>query len=313
MKNHNSKINNGCINIFKFLNLLYQNEADYESVYNIFKSDIIQENEVYDDKKLNNLVQVVLNKYINALRIFGVKIKKENNKFKLESSLYFYDYSIDNIKAMSILTSANNNIPDKDINKNISELVNNIILRMDVQKRNILNSLLGNYDFTFYFTNIKDQIEQCRRYCKDNVLLEINYIKKKKEEKSICKPKEIRYTIKTAILSCYDIKKKEIIEIALPNIISIDELPNRTTSFESTTTVVYKLTGRLAKTYKLKENEKLDKIEEDGITIINSGEPRDKLFSRLMRYSDLCKIITPKYIRTDMINLINESLKNYNK
>lgn len=299
--------------MFKFLNLLYKNEAEYESVYEIFKSDIIRENEVYDDKKLNNLVQVVLNKYINALRIFGVKIKKEKNKFKLESSLYISEYSIDNIKAMSILTSANINIPDKDINKNISELVNNIVLRMDIQRRNILNSLLGKYNFTFYFTNIKDQIEQCKKYCKDNVLLEINYINKKKEERCICKPKEIKYTIKTAILSCYEVKKKEIIEIAFPNIISIDELPNRTTSFESTTTVVYKLTGRLAKTYKLKENEKLDKIEEDSITIINTGEPRDKLFARLMRYADLCKIITPKYIRSDMINLINDSLKNYNK
>ncbi len=299
--------------MFKFLNLLYKNEAEYESVYEIFKSDIIRENEVYDDKKLNNLVQVVLNKYINALRIFGVKIKKEKNKFKLESSLYISEYSIDNIKAMSILTNANINIPDKDINKNISELVNNIVLRMDIQRRNILNSLLGKYNFTFYFTNIKDQIEQCKKYCKDNVLLEINYINKKKEERCICKPKEIKYTIKTAILSCYEVKKKEIIEIALPNIISIDELPNRTTSFESTTTVVYKLTGRLAKTYKLKENEKLDKIEEDSITIINTGEPRDKLFARLMRYADLCKIITPKYIRSDMINLINDSLKNYNK
>ena len=299
--------------MFKFLNLLYKNEAEYESVYEIFKSDIIRENEVYDDKKLNKLVQVVLNKYINALRIFGVKIKKEKNKFKLESSLYISEYSIDNIKAMSILTSANINIPDKDINKNISELVNNIVLRMDIQRRNILNSLLGKYNFTFYFTNIKDQIEQCKKYCKDNVLLEINYINKKKEERCICKPKEIKYTIKTAILSCYEVKKKEIIEIALPNIISIDELPNRTTSFESTTTVVYKLTGRLAKTYKLKENEKLDKIEEDSITIINTGEPRDKLFARLMRYADLCKIITPKYIRSDMINLINDSLKNYNK
>ena len=105
--------------MFKFLNLLYKNEAEYESVYEIFKSDIIRENEVYDDKKLNNLVQVVLNKYINALRIFGVKIKKEKNKFKLESSLYISEYSIDNIKAMSILTNANINIPDKDINKNI--------------------------------------------------------------------------------------------------------------------------------------------------------------------------------------------------
>lgn len=182
MRKNNSKLNNGCLNIFKFLEYLYNDSADYETVYNLFKNDILQGNEVYDDKKLNNLVQVVLNKYINALRIFGVKIKKEKHKFILESSLYTIPCSDNDIKALNILSSATSKLPDDSINKNISDLLSNIMLRMDNQSRSALSSAIGNYDFSFYFTNIKDQIEQCRNYCNDSVILDIAYITKRKEE-----------------------------------------------------------------------------------------------------------------------------------
>ncbi|MBO6256890.1 hypothetical protein J6N69_02485 [bacterium] len=311
MRKNNSKLNNGCLNIFKFLEYLYNNSADYETVYNLFKNDILQGNEVYDDKKLNNLVQVVLNKYINALRIFGVKIKKEKHKFILESSLYSIPCSDNDIKALSILSEASSKLPDSSINKNISDLLSNIMLRLDNQSRSALNAAIGNYDFSFYFTNIKDQIEQCRKYCNDSVILEIAYINKRKEEKCKCQPKDIRYTTKTAFLCGYDILKKENIEIAIPNIISIGVNPRRTTPYDNVTTIVFKLKGRLAKTYQLKTNEKLDSKTEDTMVIINTGEPRDKLFARLMRYADLCEIISPKYIRDDMEDMINEALNNY--
>lgn len=313
MRKNNSKLNNGCLNIFKFLEYLYNDSADYETVYNLFKNDILQGNEVYDDKKLNNLVQVVLNKYINALRIFGVKIKKEKHKFILESSLYTIPCSDNDIKALNILSSATSKLPDDSINKNISDLLSNIMLRMDNQSRSALSSAIGNYDFSFYFTNIKDQIEQCRNYCNDSVILDIAYITKRKEEKCKCQPKDIRYTIKTAFLCAYDIIKKENIEIAIPNIISIAVNPRRTIPYDNVTTIVFKLKGRLAKTYQLKTNEKLDSKTEDSMIVINTGEPRDKLFARLMRYADLCEIVSPKYIRDDMEDMINETLNNYEK
>lgn len=311
MKNNNGKINNGCLNIFKFLMLLYNDEAYYSSVYNIFKSDIIEEDKVYDDKKLNNLIQVVINKYINALKIFGVKIKKENNKYKLDSSLYSVDYSINDLKALSIILSAIGNLPDEEIIKNINDLKSNLLLRMSNLNKNTLNSLISDKDFSFFYTDLKEQIQQCKNYCKDNILLDITYLKRNKEIRCQCKPKEVIYDVKTAYLNVFDTKKKENIEIALPNILSINIMPNRVANCGSTTTVVFKLKGRLARTYKLKEGEKLGDKTENELIIINTGEPLDKLYSRLMRYADLCEIISPKYIRNEMISLLNETIKLY--
>lgn len=310
---HSAKINNGCLNIFKFLELLYNDQADYNSVINIFKEDIEKERENYEYKKLNNLVQVVLNKYINALKIFGVKIKKEKNKYKLDSSLYSLHYTLNELRALNIIQNISKNIPDNDINENISILMGNILLRMNSYDKSTFSQLYSDKDFSFYYKDLKDQIDNCKKYCKDNSQLDITYLHKNKEKRCQCQANEIIYSMKTAFLSVYDIHKKENMEIPLPNILSILELPRRATAKQGTMTVVYKLKGRLVKTYKLKENEKLGSQKEDEIVIINSGEPMEKLFSRLLRYSELCEIISPKYIRTKMINLLNETLKLYEK
>ena len=291
--------------------LLYNDEADYNAVYNIFKTDIIEDGKVYDEKKLNNLIQVVINKDINALKVFGIKIRKEKHKDKLESSLYSVEYSTNDLKALSLIAGASKNLPDANIAGNIEKLKANLFLRMCNSNKNTFNFLSTQKDFSFFYTDLKDQILQCKNYCNDNVILDITYLKRNKDIHTKCKPKEITYDVKTAYLNVYDIVKKENIEIALPNILSINVLPNRSSNYESTTTVVFKLKGRLAKIYKLKDGEKLQDKKDGEIIISNSGEPLDKLFSRLMRYADLCEIITPKFIRNDMINLINDTLRLY--
>ena len=65
MKKNNPKLNDGCIKMFKLLLLLYQDKADYESVKDIFKND-------FDDEQSTNNIQVVLNKYLNTLKVFGI-------------------------------------------------------------------------------------------------------------------------------------------------------------------------------------------------------------------------------------------------
>ena len=76
----NEKINIGCLKIFKLLYLLYQDKAYYKDVVEIFKDEI-------EEKSPNN-IQVILNKNMNALKVFGLKIQKENNKYKLCNSIY---------------------------------------------------------------------------------------------------------------------------------------------------------------------------------------------------------------------------------
>ena len=81
MKKDSQKLNDGCIKIFKLLELLYQDKADYQSVINIFIDD-------FNEDQTTNNIQVVLNKYLNTLKVFGLNVVKENNKFTLFNSFY---------------------------------------------------------------------------------------------------------------------------------------------------------------------------------------------------------------------------------
>ena len=290
--------------IFKMLNLLYNDAAYYEDVVSIFKDEI-------NEQSLNNL-QVVLNKYLNTLKIFGVKVYKENNKFKLDSSLYSLEYSIDDLKSISILLNSIKNFPDNDVVTSLSTFIQNLILRMNSNDRITLDNLKGDYDFTFYHSDLRKQIEECKKACKENHILNIVYKKNKKEIKLRCIPKDILYDSKTAYFQVVDTSKNEKTDIPLPSILSMVISPLVASKHDASATVVFKLKNRLAKTYKVKENEYAKGYDDNGnLVVINKGEDSDKLLSRLMRYSYNCEIISPKTLRNKMISLINKTLENY--
>ncbi len=288
--------------IFKMLDLLYNDAAYYDEVVNIFKDEI-------SDQSLNNL-QVVLNKYLNTLKVFGIKVHKESNKFVLDNSLFSLEYTPDDLKSISILLNTVENFPDKDISSNINDFIQNLILRMGAEDRISLDNFRGDYDFTFYHSDLKKQIEECKKICKENHVINILYKKNKKQISLRCIPKEIIYDSKTAYLSL--LNKDERLEIPLPSILSIVSSPQVAARHEVANTVVFKLKNRLAKTYKLKENEYLQGQDENGnLIVVNKGETSDKLLSRLKRYSYNCEIISPKTLKNQMISLINETLKKY--
>lgn len=302
----NKKLNAGCLKIFQLLSLLYEDKADYNKVIEIFKDDL-------DETSTNN-VQVILNKYMNTLKVFGIKVVKQNNQFKLLSSLYSMNFTIDDLKSISILANSIQDFPDQDLTNEVQHFLKQIELRMSNEDRNALNNIQKsiNYDFSFYYSDFKQQIEQCKQLCKDKVMVNILYTKNGEEIHCKCTPKEVLYDAKNVYLKVYNASKRQNIEIPLNSICSIAKLPQLANPIEVTTTVVYKLKNRLAKTYKLKDNEYYHTTDEFGHkTIINKDEPFDKLLKRLMRYSYDCEIISPKPLREEMIRLINETLNQY--
>lgn len=306
MKKDNQKLNNGCIKIFKLLELLYQDKADYQSVIEIFIDDL------KEDQTTNN-IQVVLNKYINTLKVFGLNIVKENNKFILKNGLYSIPFTQDDLKTIGILTKLSQNFPDKNISQNIQNLLQELDFRMNENDKNKLKNISKNYNFSFYYSDLEEKINYCEQICKENFVIIIIYLKGGKEEKCKCYPKEIFYEPNKAFLNVYDPISHENINIQIDNILTIAKQPQIANSTELATTVVYKLKNRLAKTYKIKENEYSNGLDSEGnLVIINKNEPFDLLLKRLMRYSFNCEIISPKHLRDKMIEQINKTLENYN-
>ena len=129
MKKDSQKLNDGCIKIFKLLELLYQDKADYQSVINIFIDD-------FNEDQTTNNIQVVLNKYLNTLKVFGLNVVKENNKFILKNGLYSIPFTQDDLKTIGILTKLSQNFPDKNISQNIQKLLQELNFRMNENDKN---------------------------------------------------------------------------------------------------------------------------------------------------------------------------------
>ena len=159
---------------------------------------------------------------------------------------------------------------------------------------------------------MKEKIKHCQQICQDKYITEVFYIHNSQEVRCKCTPKEILYGPQEVYLRIYDIVKRENVDIPISNILSIIKQPQIANSTELTTTVVYKLKNRLAKTYNLKENERTNGIDEKGeLIVVNKNEDFDNLISRLMRYAGNCEIMSPKPIREKMQAVINETLANY--
>ena len=286
------------------LALLYEDKAYYKDVVEIFTDEL-------EEKSTNN-IQVILNKNINVLRVFGIKIRKEKNKYKLCSNLYSMKFSDEDIKAINILAKYAKNFPNKDVQDNIALFVNDIMLRMNNSDKIKFTNLQDKYDFTFCYSSTKEQINEAERLCKNHLHVNLIYLKNNKNYECRGEAKELIYDPKNVSIVIADIIKNEQYLIPLSNIIQLKESPSAATNKELTTTVVYKLKNRLAKTYKIKSNEYSQGYDDEGNqTIICKNEPFDKLLSRLMRYSYNCEIISPKFLREQMVELINQALNRY--
>lgn len=284
--------------------LLYEDKAYYNDVVNIYKNDI--------DEKTNNTTQVILNKAINALKVFGIKITKRKNKYILDSSLYSLNYDIDDLKSISLIINAIENFPDEKTKDNVSQLVKNLQIRMNNSAKNTLTNLAFSHDFSFFYTDLKEQIESCKELCKTQMLLYVTYLQNGKECHAKGMAKDITFDTKNAYLQMFDTDNNLALEIPVTNILDLKPDTLKCKSMENATTITYEIYGRLAKTYRLKENESLlNKTPEGNLVITNKDEPLDKLFQRLMRYWDCCRILGPKPIKAQMQNLINETLLQY--
>lgn len=299
------KYNDSCLKMFRLLTLLMQGEADFKDVISIFADE--------DDGVISNS-HVILNKYLNTLKIFGVKVSKQKNKYYLLNMPFNLDFSADDVRAVQILKNSANIMVSEKSKETLLDFLKNVEVRYGENAKIAATNFVSKQDpdMTFYFTKFREQILECERFCQEKQKLEIVYKFNNEEFSIICSPKEIKYQNRKVCLSVFNQLSRQIFDIPLDNIISAKQLPSVSSRKEETTAVVYLLKGRLAKSYKLKDGEYSKGFDADGNQIIvNRNEDYDVLLGRLMKYGQNCSIAAPRFLQHRMIDLINKSLENY--
>ncbi|HIT92194.1 MAG TPA: WYL domain-containing protein [Candidatus Stercorousia faecigallinarum] len=302
------KYNDSCVKLFEFIKMLYEGEVEFKKVIDHFS------NGEYDG---TSNTHVTLNKYLNAMRIFGIKVKKINNKYHMFSSLYKIKLDLNDLKSIGLLKEACSILPAGKNKTNCEHFIHDLEVRYDEAAQSLeqIADNTKNLHLSFYHSEMVEQVKQCEKYCQDKLKLEIIFTNDKGEEINLlCSPIEQIYQKRKICLKVLGNNGSRVYEIPIENIKSVKQLPISTSSQSIPTTVVYRIKNRLARNYKLRDWERLDRIEADGSHIIvNKNEDLNLLIKRLMRYGTECEICSPKFLKEEMIERINKTLENYNE
>ena len=300
------KYNDACIKLFEFLKMLYQGDVEFKRVINHFSDG------EYNGKSNTH---VTLNKYLNAMKIFGIKVKKINGKYRMYNSPYKLKFDLDDLKSIKCLKQAGELLPDGKTKTNFESFIRALEIRFDESAQSIcqVENSTQNLYLEFANSEITDQLQYCMKLCHDKQKLELIFTNEKGEEINLlCSPVEQIDQKRKLCLKVLGHNGTRVYDIPIDNIKSIKQLPIASSTQAIPTTVVYRIKNRLAKNYKIREWERVDKIEYDGSHIIvNKNEDLNLLVQRLMRYGTQCTIISPKFLKEEMIERINDTLKNY--
>ena len=302
-----NKFNDSGIKMFKLLNLLYQGEADFKDVIQIF----------LDDKTSNSNANVNLCKYLNSLKVFGIRVEKNKDKYKAYNLPYTYNFTKDELEAVEKLRSCSDLILSKKAKPDFDKFLEALTARYDDETQMLAKEVESDeeFDFSFFFKSIKDKLSECEQYIADNQILNISYTDKSgKLVKVSGKPIDILYGKRDARLRMYNSKSQQVFDIQIKNIRSIEQTPQKSEMpVLDSVQVVFKLSGRLAKNYRLRENEYSRGFDPfDGrLVVVNKNEDISELLHRLMRYGSSCEVTNPKFVREKMIDLIDKTIENY--
>ena len=300
------KYNDSCIKIFALISLFSKGTADFSEVIKLFADD---------DGTISQKSNVILNKYMNTLEIFGIKIRKNKNKYYLLSMPFTVSLNEDELYAVSLIKSALSILPDGKNKSNAVSFLAELEKRYDNDTKNlskVVNST-RNFDLSFYFQKFKSQIKDCEGLCEAGKKIELCYNDNEFGIQNIlCIPQEIKYKENMVCFCVYNTLSRQVIDVPMDSIRYIHQLNIDAEKSKTCTTVIFKLKGDLIKRYNLREWERSEGLDENGwMTIVNSGEDFNSLAIRLFKYDENCVVVSPKYLKNHIRKMIDKTLKNY--
>lgn len=152
----------------------------------------------------------------------------------------------------------------------------------------------------------KNKINTIQKYINENTIIKITITSKKE---LLITPLEFNWTKDKIYLNYFDSTKEKKGTIAIEKIVKISSKNEKEIGISANETI-FELYGKLAKSYLLREDERIvDKLK-DKIVVANSDTDKNILFKRLLRYDTYCKVLFPKKDVIEFENLIKKSLDN---
>ena len=281
-----AKKNEASLNVLKTLLTLL--EGSYSMKELVDKLNSAEEDVVFNNSTVS--------KYIQTCRFCGIKIFKVDNKYFVASLPFGMNLTFKDLDLLDLL--------QKTASKRMSEKIqlefNNLIAKLtrfsnkQISQADKINSKMNHHNF--------------ENAIKESLKIEIIFKDGRVQE---CIPVKIVENSGKMYFEVIDDDDKDKL-ISADRVVSLRESKNKFSRKIHDTTVLFRLKGNLAKSYSLRENERLEiNSEPDSIVVANKGENKEILFSRLLRYDTCCEIISPKSYREEMKQILKNMLANY--
>lgn len=306
--NKSKKIGDASIRVLETLKFLYKNSASIQDIIWHFEK-IDAKNKVYTNE--------VILKYINTLKVFGFRFLKEKDKYILSNVPKGFNFDENELQVIYLIEKYAGMFPEETVKIEVNKFLQDLERRFSDRTKKLSRGVakINPKTFKLNYSQYEHQIKEYEKYFLDKQRLKITYKNQKNAEISIMiEPIEIKYMENGIYLSVYNQLSAQIQDLNLNSILKVEQLPLKSNAMNMYSSVMFILKGRLAKNYKLHGEEKLVQRKIDGsIVIQNQKDDRLLLMRRLMRYGELCEVMSPKIFRDEMKSFIKATIDGYSK
>ena len=260
---------------------------------NYTMSEIVDKlNENESDSIFNNSV---VSKYINTCRYSGIEISKIHNKYFVSKLPFGIDLTSEEYELLAYMKRIASENFSKSFNDHFEQTANKFERFINRQIVKINEGVVNLTEEAFKKAINNEQ--KIRLMLKSKTIFDCVPL-------GIIKHKGHKY------FNIFHNDKQKM--IAISRVSGFEILNEKISKPDKNIEVVYKLKGVLSEKYALREHEILIVDNKPEFIIIsNKGEVMDELILRLLRYGNLCEVVTPKTYKECIKTTIDSALANY--
>lgn len=259
----------------------------------------------------NTYTSEVFIKYIHTLKALGIDVIKNKDKYTVLNYPPYLDLTEKETEGFKLINKIA--FPEKisrgAIHQFTSELEKH--LTGETLERLYKNKILKEH--IKYDKKYEELLENLESYLTNKYELKI--FLKGNTVYTGC-PTDLYYDNNKIFYSLFSKKQGTKFDIDITKIKDIEILSDHNNDFDESkairTSITFLLKDRLARSYKLKDGEKIVAEKEDGSKVItNNHEPENILIKRLLRYEDLCELLSPIQTKAMMKKMLDNMIKLY--
>ncbi|HBH17528.1 MAG TPA: hypothetical protein DDX14_01025 [Cyanobacteria bacterium UBA9579] len=310
-----TKISSTAYRVLLLMQLLNAHDCSINFLNNVFSND---------PNIARTFSKEVILKYIYTLRSAGYKISKpspaNDHTYKLVKAPLTMKLKEQEIKTLAILEGYISSLYQDRLQKNFNTLMEKLYRYLSEDQIALFNNVRKVHheeinELSAKYSEYASLIKKFEQYCIEDqrVIVKYKFPIDDEEKQIVLEPKSIKYDSKDVYISGYNSITGERQLLNLNNIQEIKQLPVKSRYNYVLSPIIFKLKGRLAKGYRLYEDEKIAGTDPESgtITIAAYVDDKNMLLQRLLKYGDFCEVLYPNIFREKMISLIEDALKNY--